>query len=172
MGNKLLRTVLAAAVLAPLPTVKAAERVDADRIAACASERDEARRLACYDEAVAASKTAERELPAQSAPAAEAITESDFGVSGSAVARQRRSEQENAEDREKIKSITAVVTEVSSQARGELVITLDNGQIWMQKKSERYFPVKLGDKVTINAGMLGSYRMTNGNRITQVTRVK
>lgn len=181
MRSKLQRIFLAAATLAVLPPVHSTERVDVERVIACADEDDDARRLACYDEAVAFSKAPANETPAPSAPVAAAVPaaavpaanpEGDFGALGSAVARQRYSEQQQAKDEVEVDSITAVVTEVSAQPRGELVIALDNGQTWVQKRRERYFAVEPGDKVTINAGMLGSFRMSNGKRMTQVTRIK
>lgn len=165
MTSILQRTVLVAALATAIPVAHSAAPVDVDRVVACASERDDARRLACYDAAVAGPKH-----PTQ-APKEPKPTATEFGVTGSAVARQRSQEQEQNQD-EKVESLAAAVVKVSSQPRGELVVTLDNGQVWMQKKIERYFTVKPGDKVTINAGVLGSFRMINGNRSTQVTRVK
>lgn len=188
MKAYLRRVVLASAVLAVLP-VCAAERSDIDRLIACADERNDTRRLACYDNAVATVKRASGEAsaavptatersavtsvptPAPVTPATAVDPESEFGVEGSTVARQRRSEQAQ-QVKDEIKSISAVVTAVSSRPRGELIITLDNGQTWLQKNAERAFSVKLGDKVTIDAGLLGSFRMSNGKRMTQVTRLK
>ncbi|MBM0103523.1 hypothetical protein JM946_02155 [Steroidobacter sp. S1-65] len=191
MMSKLQSIVWAAAMLATMPVTNAAERADADRLAACAEERDEARRLACYDEAISASRKSSDSEPAVAAPAKPAAAEraapkatpapaaaaadpaSEFGVTGSAIARQRRAEEEQqASGNGKIESLSAQITEVSSRPRGELVMTLDNGQVWAQKKVERHFMAKPGDNITINAGMLGSYRMVNGKRSTQVTRLK
>lgn len=191
MTSKLQRIVWAAAMVATMPVSHAAERAAADRLAACAEERDEARRLACYDEAIAASRKSTKTEPAPAAPARPAAPEraapsatqapaaaaanpdSEFGVAGSAVARQRSAEEEQQTGgKDKVESLTAHITEVSSRPYGELVMTLDNGQVWVQKKAESRFMAKPGDKVTINAGMLGSFHMVNGRRSTQVTRVK
>ncbi|HEY0683964.1 MAG TPA: hypothetical protein VGD45_16650 [Steroidobacter sp.] len=171
MTTKLQRIVLATAMVVTLQAANAAERLDAERVVACADERDDARRLACYDDAVAAAKRSG--APVSPAPAPAMNSKNEFGVTGSAVARQRSDEQqEQTRDKEAIESLTAVVTAVWSKPHGELVITLDNGQVWAQKRKERYFAAKPGDKVTIDAGMLGSYRMIIGNRSTHVTRLK
>ena len=171
MTSNLQRIVLAAAIIATVQVTNAAERVDEDRLAACANEPDEARRLVCYDEAVAASKRPTSAQPPAPATAPAVSSHDEFGISGSAVARQRSAEQEPRGDSGKVESITAVVTAVSAKPHGELVITLDNGQVWAQKQ-KGYFPAKAGDKAAINAGMLGSYTMVIGNRSTRVARVK
>ncbi len=204
MTSKFRTAVLAMTIMAVLPVANANEHVDIERVIACASERDDARRLVCYDEAVADAKQPSREPAAEtsaqvaatkpaaaqpaapspgaaapvtptpapnSAPAPKAAT--DFGVTGSAVARQRQQELEQQRNESgKVERITAAVTAVSTKPHGELIITLDNGQVWAQKRKERYFAAKPGDKVTIDAGMLGSYRMVIGSRSTHVTRVK
>jgi hypothetical protein len=70
------------------------------------------------------------------------------------------------------KRISATVAAIEKRARGELVITLDNGQVWAQKEAGAYFPLKVGDPVAILAGTLGSFRLIAGNRATAVTRVQ
>lgn len=194
MTSKSQRNVLAAVIIAMMPAANAAERLDVDRVVSCANEQDDAKRLACYDDAVAAAKKPSREQPAPVAvtkpvteqpaapspgsvpPAPSAATApaaGEFGVAGSAIARQRHQEQEQErDDSGKVERITAEVTAVSAKPRGELIITLDNGQVWAQKRKERYFAARPGDKVTIDAGMLGSYRMIIDNRSTHVTRIK
>lgn len=202
MTNSLQRLLMAVSILAMLPTANAKEPLAVERIIECANEQNDARRLACYDDAVADAKRASRDrqgdlpaavaqttpagaLPETAKPAAPPATPAsaaspapvanaatDFGVTGSAVARQRQQEQEKSDEGGKVESITAEVTSVSSKPYGELVITLDNGQVWAQKRKERHFEAKPGDKARIDAGMLGSYRMVIGNRSTHVTRVK
>jgi hypothetical protein len=186
MNDTLQKLILTAASLGFVQGLHAAENVDIDRVMACADERDDARRLACYDGAVASMKTPAGEAPAAPAPtvaptpapkpAAPPVVlapADEFGVGGSAVARQRRSEQEqeNKNNSAETRSITAEVAEVTSRPRGELVITLNNGQVWVQKDPERY-SIKPGDQVTIKAGTLGSFHLANGKRSTRVTRVK
>ena len=147
--------ILTAALLAPAAIHPA--RADDDlskRIAACTREQDDARRLACFDRAAA--------------PAAAA--DNTFGVHGSELARNRAADdpkQDTIPER-----LTAKITVIEKRARGELVVTLDNGQVWAQKETGAYFPLKVGDPVSILAGTLGSFRLIAGNRATAVTRVQ
>ena len=131
----------------------------AQRIAACTRERDDALRLACFDRAAA-----------PSAPAPKVDAQQTFGVHGSELARSRDDGDEKSDAPPK--RITAKVTTVDKRPRGELVFTLDNGQVWAQKEVGAYFPVKAGDPVTILAGTLGSFRLVVANRATAVTRVQ
>lgn len=150
--------ILTAALLAPAAIHPA--RADDDlskRIAACTREQDDAQRLACFDRAAA---------PA--APAAAA--DNTFGVHGSELARNRAADdpkQDTIPER-----LTAKITVIEKRARGELVVTLDNGQVWAQKEVGAYFPLAVGDPVTILAGTLGSHRLIVGSRATAVTRVR
>jgi hypothetical protein len=150
--------------------VIATERVLTERLAECVRERDDAQRLACFDRATAqlgASSSNDASVAAEGgAPSA-----SDFGVSGSEVARKRgAAEEENAPP--EVKRLDATVAAIARQPRGELILTLDNGQVWMQKTATSWFPVAPGDQVMIAAGALGSYRLTTSGRSTPVTRIK
>ncbi len=131
----------------------------AARIAACTRERDDARRLACFDRAA---------VP--SAPASKVDSQPTFGVQGSELARGR--DDGDARANSEPKRITATVTAIDKRPRGELVLTLDNGQVWAQKEAGAYFPVKVGDPVAILSGTLGSFRLIVANRATAVTRVQ
>jgi hypothetical protein len=152
---------LAAAVARP---ALAADNDLAQRIAACTREHDDARRLACFDRA-AAPKAA-----ASQATAPEVDTTQTFGVQGSELARNRDDDKPQADSPPK--KITATVTGIEKRGHGELVVTLDNGQVWAQKEVGAYFPLKVGDPVAILAGTLGSFRLIAGNRATPVTRVQ
>jgi hypothetical protein len=120
-------TLLAAAAIQP---ARAQDDLST-RIAACTREKDDTRRLACFDRAA--------EEPKQDATP---------------------------------KRLTAKVAGIEKRARGELVFTLDNGQVWAQREVGAYFPVDVGDEVTILAGTLGSHRLLVGSRATAVTRVR
>jgi len=145
--------------VAALLTAAATQPARADddlskRIAACTREQDAALRLACFDRAAA--------------PAA-APTQ-DFGVHGSELARTR--EADNPGQNATPKRLTAKVAGIEKRARGELVFTLDNGQVWAQKEAGAYLPINVGDAVTILAGTLGSHSLIVGSRATAVTRVR
>lgn len=145
------------------------------RLEACASERDDAQRLVCYDREVAQLVPAARKqaaLPAPNdAPVNTAIpAEDSFGVYGSEVARKRGAE--DSKTGTELKRLTATVTAISQRPRGELIVTLDNGQVWLQKKPQSYFPIRIGDEVTITSGALGSFHLAASGRSTQVTRMQ
>jgi hypothetical protein len=154
----------------------------------CASLVDAGPRLACYDAlaGVAAPRTAAAQAapnPSASgsagaiptataatasvvAPAAPAAPNSaDFGVRNGPLQAERDPVRE--------KTMLAVVSAVSFRARGMLVVTLDNGQVWRQIQPSDY-PLKPGDHVEIDVAALGSYRLwtPSTRRATKVTRIQ
>jgi hypothetical protein len=163
---------------------------------ACAAEADAARRLSCYDRLAASHDTAVgSRTPAvtaagtataatTTAPAAAAAvasapavasastaaeapaksSEADFGVREGPLAAK---EAPSAPHR-----ITATVAHITVRPHGELVMTLDNGQVWAQIEPLAYFPLKIGDTVEIRAGALGSYQLLAARRATKVTRIQ
>jgi hypothetical protein len=165
-----------------------------EQLKSCATEVDAARRLDCYDRlagrpAVAAGTAAPRPAPAitpppatapsapapgtaaaappapAAAPAPASSNPAEFGISNGPLAVKRQSSS--------LKSISAVVAKVATQPRGELVITLDNGQVWQQLAAVDYFPLKTGDTVEISSGALGSYVLASpAKRYTKVTRIR
>ena len=128
-----------------------------DALVACAKETDDARRLRCFDAAVADLQRA----PA--APAAAVAREDKFGARGDL----------DRERREELKEITGTVTEVSARPHGELVVTLDNGQVWAERTANTKIKVKVGDTVKIESGALGSFVLIAPNgRSSKVSRVR
>ena len=71
-------------------------------------------------------------------------------------------------------TISATVTDIRRRAYGEMVILLDNGQIWEQKHRDSRFRLDVGDDVTISEGLISGYRLTGGgrNNSIQVERLK
>jgi hypothetical protein len=153
---------------------------------ACMSETDTDRRLACFDresarlanESRPASRpptpaqpaaTVQSPSPAAAPPAAAATAvsatevekspEDKFGYRG-AIARAEIDKKEEQERRD-TEELKATVTEVSTLAHGELVLTLDNGQVWQQKPGDRAMRIKAGDPVTIKRGSLSSFLLTS-----------
>jgi hypothetical protein len=154
----------------------------------CASLVDAGARLACYDAlaGVAAPTGATAQAapspsaggsagaipgsgaaaPPAAAPAAPATPNSaDFGVRNGPLQAERDPVRE--------KTMLAVVSAVSFRGRGELVVTLDNGQVWRQIQPSDY-PLKPGDHVEIDVAALGSYRLwtPSTRRATKVTRIQ
>jgi hypothetical protein len=164
---------------------------------ACMQETDAARRLACFDRESAlltaeSAQVARQIDPAPARPAATApaptapvvsaagpaaaaattqLPEDKFGYRGN-MARadhdQKRAEEQQSDQ------LTAKITELATLARGELLLTLDNGQMWQQKTADRALRVKVGDQVTIKRATLGSFLLTaEGNKgAMRVSRVK
>jgi hypothetical protein len=121
--------------------------------------------------ASAPSATPAQGTAAGATTAAAATAEDKFGYSGG----MSREEKDQKKTEEKaLDEISATVAEVVTRQRGELVVTLDNGQVWAQKAADGNFRVKAGDAVKIKAGFLGSYVMSVGtsDRSTRVTRVR
>ena len=69
--------------------------------------------------------------------------------------------------------LSATATAISAKPRGELVITLDNGQVWGEIAPGSKIKVKPGDAVKIEAGTLGSFILIAPNgRSSKVTRIR
>src|SRR5262245_54055644 len=151
-------------------------------VLACRKEQDAERRLACFDAAsarlepgAAHAQAASAAVPAAAvtnaaaAPAGAAKSSHEsFGVRGGTLAKEA---EKNSEP--KLENLTANVTAMEKGPHGELVFTLDNGQVWMQKQAVGYFPVRVGDAVSVKARALGSFQLvTSSGKATHVTRVK
>lgn len=170
-----------------------------DRIRACAEMADDTRRLACFDrEADVLSDTGE-EVRAATEPTSAVVAETAAGeevraateatqnVVGETAVRAAadsnsvdefgmtpelvRSKPEMEVETE-LREISAKAVKVTRRPRGELTITLDNGQTWTEKDAEYGFRVKVGDTVVIKKGNMGGYRMVGrGRRSSQVRRI-
>jgi hypothetical protein len=118
----------------------------------CAAESDDIRRLACYDKQF-------RVLDARSPSppnAPVATPEGRFGMNGQ-VERSNPSTEVP-----KLDSLTAHITAVGYKPRGEAIIKLDNGQVWEETDGEDPITPKIGEEVTINAGVMGAYWLQSG----------
>jgi FKBP-type peptidyl-prolyl cis-trans isomerase len=74
---------------------------------------------------------------------------------------------------QELEQLQAQVTKVSTKPHGELVVTLENGQVWTEIQTNSGARVKAGDRVTIKPGALGSFLLAAPNgRSTRVTRVR
>jgi len=91
------------------------------------------------------------------APAATAVAANDdFGGKGTEV-----------------REMTATVTGIRTRPYGEMIILLDNGQIWEQKHLDRRFHLEVGERVTISKGLISGYRLSGkSNDSIQVERLK
>lgn len=159
-----------------LAPAKAAENTT-EALLACADESDDARRLRCFDAVVAGSRkapaapattaaAAQAALPpAATPPAATAATapEAGFGARGDI----------KPDRHEELKELTATVTALGAKAHGELIVTLDNGQVWAEIAPNSKIKVKTGETVKIKRGALGSFSLVAPNgRSSKVTRIR
>lgn len=70
-------------------------------------------------------------------------------------------------------SITGTVGSVSQAASGRYVVTLGNGQAWIQTNTDSYPVLKTGDAVKIRRAALGSYVLNGPRSISwRVRRVR
>jgi hypothetical protein len=147
----------------------------------CASLTVASARLACYDALAGSSALSQVAPPAPAASSSAATagiaasgasgapspakTDMEFGVHNGPLEAKLISPQRE-------KHMLAVVSAVSNRPRGELVVTLDNGQVWAQIEPTNY-PLKPGDHVEIDVAALGSYVLwsPSNRRATKVTRI-
>jgi hypothetical protein len=131
---------LAAVILGGFLPVCAADVLADAR--ACATERDDARRLACYDAQLRP-------------PSAGHSADNTFGMTPP-LERKQHPESSAAKS---IDKLTGRVVSVSHKLRGEAVFDLDNGQVWEQADAESgsRFQLNPGDSVTIKHGTFGSF---------------
>lgn len=168
----------------------------------CAAESDDAARLACYDRvansgraAAAVTEEAERQMQAEAAAdaataaeaaaamaaekeaaaeaqaeaAARAAAEDEFGMNREI----EQSRPPDANAQQELRELNMAVIEVRQRPGGEHIITLENGQVWVEKRAVYGFRVKVGDTVKLKKGVFGGYSMVGrGRRSSQVRRVE
>jgi hypothetical protein len=162
-----------------LPSAFAADALA--RIQACAAEKEDVRRLACFDQevrrltpvphAAAASASAPASAPTSAAVAAPAAApENQFGMNP-ALAQQQS--QDRGAQPPKVRKLNGHVAAASHSALGNSIITLDNGEVWKEAEVTSHLPFNPGDPVTIKQGLLGSFWLyTDKVPSVRVTRVQ
>jgi hypothetical protein len=103
--------------------------------------------------------------PSASAPAAQA------GASAAVVPPPRDQGEPPPAERERPKEYTATVVAMRERPHGEMIVRLDNGEVWSEQFASRAFLVNVGDKVTMKRGRFSKgYRLVApGGRGYQVT---
>ena len=125
----------------------------------CALVRDDAERLACYDQAF--------RKPATAAPSP--ASKEQFGFTEKEMARNSGQSAAMAAP----ESVTAAVKSLDLRHDGKFVVTLDNAQVWAQSEYNSQADVKIGDRITVRRGAFGSYLLVTKAGIgTRVKRVK
>jgi len=125
----------------------------ADGMRRCATQTDQAQRLACFDALVATLPQVEADR---------------FGLTVD-IARQRDPE---AVRREEQAVLPGKIAALRQGPRGEYIFTLDNRQVWMQVQVEPNKTFAVGESVHIEHGAMGSLWLTaDKNRMTRVKRI-
>jgi hypothetical protein len=157
--------------VSPLQVVLAQSLEDAVRI--CAAETDSLRRLVCYDRAAANFRPAGPAAIGSSIATPVAAPGADAAAASAAQFGVRNGPLDQAKDARGLKQIIAVITRLETQPRGEIVLTLDNGQMWQQNELLEYFPLAVGQRVQIRRGALDSYILyAPSKRSTRVVRIR
>lgn len=113
--------------------------------------------------APAAAAVAAAPSPAAASSRPQLSPEEEFGLRGSAT----------REEHIELTELTAKATAISAKPHGELVITLDNGQVWAEIAPGSKIRVKPGDPVRIEAGTLRSFILIAPNgRSSKVVRIR
>jgi len=112
----------------------------ADAVHACAAEPDDAKRLACYDSAAGRSHS-------QIAPRAGGVAATKPPVIPTTTGAPTPGTPD----------ITATITKLSRHADGRYVITLSNGQVWLEAETKERFQADTGDLVNIRTELLGTH---------------
>lgn len=149
-----------------------------DSLESCARISDDARRLACYDglagrvmqgTAVAAVPSPAPETtpeiatvlaPAPAAAAAAPVAAAPVAVERVAEFGLSEQARKEREPEKWVESVTARVTNVGQTASDRYVITLDNGQVWVQSETNTRAILAPGDTVTIKRAALGSFKLS------------
>ncbi len=152
-----------AALLASLPA--AAQDSEFDR---CRDLESDAERLACYD-AVSKEGTDVAE-GVDNAPTGGTDEAATAGTAAAAIAEPEKKEKKKKRPRQ----YTAVVTKMDSRPHGQVVVTLDNGEVWSEQYASRAFLVKVGDTIELKKSRFSSgYRLVApGGRGYEVTRLR
>jgi hypothetical protein len=167
---------LAAVFVAGYVATAAAQTGFTDKMKSCANLADDRARLACYDAAVAgidaeAAKAAtERKRQAEVRAQELAAREEADRKAAAAKAEQAKVNAFGAEalpadlkpdsKTESIDELEGAVSEVFYSPLKEIIVVLENGQMWRQSDTTRVGTVKKGDKVLIKKRTLSGYRMT------------
>lgn len=176
------KTLIAALVLTAAASAQAGAETAAsalpDAIAACAAIDADAERLACYDRQNPPRKAARTTNPPGMVPGSGA-----GAVASSVQARavdtspgrepRRAAGSSNRNGAEEPRQIVARVESVSERPGGELLLYLDNGQVWMQTERHGERSISPGEAVRITRGALGGHLLTAESvRGLRVKRVK
>ena len=131
-----------------------------EAVYACANETDQARRLACYDSAVAALRGAQTsgEVVAIDRGNVERMQRDSFGFNLPSIGNllPQVGHDDNVVDR-----VEATVARMSVSQSGRTTFRMEDGQVWVQVDPERVYNVREGDTVTIRRAAMGSFMISS-----------
>jgi hypothetical protein len=133
---------------------------------ACRAETDGAKRLACFDREMARIDEVGQAPAAAAAPTAA----SKSPAPPSPVERFGLPPEHSVDDLPK--KLTSQITGVSQQSHGRYLITLANGEVWLQTEDNLGFSPKAGGSVTVKRGLTGGYYMADQYYVVAVRRVQ
>lgn len=142
---------------------------------ACAGTEDDAARLACYDAAVGRLKAAEEagEITTITREEVENVQRDTFGLSFPslpAIAMPRLGG--NGDDDGQLDSITFAVANIERNPYDKAVVTLENGQVWIQTDGGM-FSIRGIEEAEIQRAAFGSFKMKlDGGRAFRVRRLR
>jgi hypothetical protein len=154
MKRCLLPIVLATALL-PMSAVGTAPALPAS-VNACRAEKDDARRLACFDRSVA--QLAEEASADQARAALAPSPEERFGLPREVT---RKEVERRTGIAPELDTLTARITALAPHGIDERALKLDNNQVWIVKSDSLAARLEVGERITIRRGALGSYLLSD-----------
>jgi len=112
-----------------------------ETLRACARERDDTARLACYDREI-------RHL--------EELESKSFGLTGQ---QKDRLDPSPRQSKATAPVLSGVVAELKAQPDGRTMITLEDGAVWIEGEAYEPIELRVGDRVSVRSGFLGSFYM-------------
>ncbi|MFN6261959.1 MAG: hypothetical protein ACK4XG_04030 [Chromatiaceae bacterium] len=137
----------------------------------CRAITDSAARLLCYDQLVDAAAVA------PTVPVSPAVTTSEAAPVAASVSVQNRDEALFGTSGETIESaiadLTVQVKAVAQDSRQKLLLTMSNGQRWLQL-DQAFLKVSAGDSCVISSGVFGSFTLKcqQGRKAIKVKRLQ
>ena len=150
----------------------AEDGINEQALKACSFIENDFRRLLCYDNVVA-----NKPIDAPRAQSKGNDKAAVAAATGSAVAAKQASSnnefglEHKKEHEEADQDLVANVAKIKEAPRGELIITLDNGQVWRQLGTES-FRLSKNDEVIISRAMFNSFllKKAGSNKTIRVKR--
>ena len=136
-----------------LPALARADNLD-DALRRCARESDPAQRLACFDAIVSGLSQVEADR---------------FGMTSDIERKRDPVAVRQAKD----EVLRGKISELRQAPQGELIFTLDNGQVWVQAEASPNLQFAVGEDVHIEHGTMSSlWLVADKHRKVRVTRLR